>query len=247
MKEERYRKILDILEDKQYASVEELSQALFVSMPTIRRDLNEMQGMGLVTRSHGGAAKRSDDMFGQPLAFRSRINAGEKQRLARAAGELLRDDSLIYIDESSTVLHVIDQISGHKNITVLTNSMNALTLLMHYRIPSYCTGGALQADTMSLCGPVAEENIARFGIDTAFFSSSGINNHGYIVDYNERSTSLRRVVLRHAETKVFICDNSKFFRRGPYKLLPLDAVDYIVVNAPVPASMPTGRAKIIEI
>ena len=57
MKEERHQKILDRLSDGEYVSVETLSRELFVSMPTIRRDLTAMQQMGLVMRTHGGVIR----------------------------------------------------------------------------------------------------------------------------------------------------------------------------------------------
>ena len=39
MREERYQAILNILTDRDFASVEYLSKTLFVSMPTVRRSL----------------------------------------------------------------------------------------------------------------------------------------------------------------------------------------------------------------
>ena len=38
IKEERYDKILALLEEEQYISAQRLSQKLFVSLPTIRRE-----------------------------------------------------------------------------------------------------------------------------------------------------------------------------------------------------------------
>ena len=62
MKNERYEKIMNILAERGYASVDRLSKELFVSMPTVRRDLNTMQDLGLVVRSHGGVVPRLSDM-----------------------------------------------------------------------------------------------------------------------------------------------------------------------------------------
>jgi predicted HTH transcriptional regulator len=42
LKEERYDKILAILEEEQYISAAKLSKMLYVSLPTIRRDLAEL-------------------------------------------------------------------------------------------------------------------------------------------------------------------------------------------------------------
>ena len=72
MKNERYEKIMNILAERGYASVDRLSKELFVSMPTVRRDLNTMQDIGLVVRSHGGVMPRLSDMDGGPAVFRMR-------------------------------------------------------------------------------------------------------------------------------------------------------------------------------
>ena len=55
LKEERYDKIIEILEEEKYISVQELSKRLYVSLPTIRRDLTELQKRKLIIRSHAGA------------------------------------------------------------------------------------------------------------------------------------------------------------------------------------------------
>lgn len=74
MKEQRFQQILDILDTQKFASVEMLSKTLFVSMPTVRRDLSELQEMGLIARSHGGALLKDSDFIGSPIAFRNGIN-----------------------------------------------------------------------------------------------------------------------------------------------------------------------------
>ena len=121
MKEERYQKILDILSEGKYVSVETLSRELYVSMPTIRRDLTAMQEMGLVARSHGGVI-RITGLDAPPITFRIGVNSGEKMRLAEAAAKLLKDDCVIFLDESTTTLHIIDYLPRYKNIKVVIQS-----------------------------------------------------------------------------------------------------------------------------
>ncbi len=52
---ERVDLILNYLKLNKRASIPELTKVLFVSEATVRRDLNEMQALGLITRTHGGA------------------------------------------------------------------------------------------------------------------------------------------------------------------------------------------------
>ena len=165
---------MNILAERGYASVDRLSKELFVSMPTVRRDLNTMQDLGLVVRSHGGVMPRLSDMDGGPAVFRMGVNPQEKLKLDKAAAKLLRDNCMVFMDESTTTLHIIDQMSAYKNITVVTNNISVLQLAAKYRVPTICLGGETCYDTMSFYGYEAEELITHFGIDIMFYSSSAI-------------------------------------------------------------------------
>lgn len=244
MKEERFEKILELLSDGNFVSVESLSRQLYVSMPTIRRDLTAMQKMGLVARSHGGVI-RVTGLDAPPISFRLGVNSGEKLRLADEAAKFLQDDSVIFLDESTTTLHIIDHLQKYKNIRVITNSMSVLQNLYRYSIQAYCLGGELSRDTLSFYGRDAENMVRRFGIDIMFFSSSAVNRKGWIVDYSEGANSLRRCVLEQAEKKVFLCDKSKFGKHGAYTLAAVSEVDHLILNAPLPEDIDSGNAEII--
>ena len=63
MKENQEKDILEILQNNQYATIDELAGKLFVSPSTVRRKLNLLQKKGLVTRTHGGAQLNDDKNF----------------------------------------------------------------------------------------------------------------------------------------------------------------------------------------
>ena len=243
MREERFEKILEILSTGKYVSVESLSKQLYVSMPTIRRDLTAMQEMGLVARSHGGAI-RITDLDAPPITFRIGVNSSEKMRLAAEAAKLLDDDAVIFMDESTTTLHLINHLPRFKNLKVVTNSMSVLQNLYRYKIQAYCLGGEFSRDTLSFYGRETENMVKRFGIDFMFFSSSAVNRKGFIADYSEESNSLRLCVLEQTDKKVFLCDKSKFGKHGAYTLAPLSEMDYLILNAPLPEYIDPGTAKI---
>ena len=48
--DERRKEILELLDEKGYVSVKDLSQRLYVSLPTIRRDLTLLEREGYVLR-----------------------------------------------------------------------------------------------------------------------------------------------------------------------------------------------------
>ena len=51
----RLEKLLGYLWENQTATVHNLARKLYVSEPTVRRDLSELERRGLVKRLHGGA------------------------------------------------------------------------------------------------------------------------------------------------------------------------------------------------
>ena len=55
MSKERDKEILELLVSQKQATVKELAAHLFVSEPSIRRDLAKLEKQNLIKRVHGGA------------------------------------------------------------------------------------------------------------------------------------------------------------------------------------------------
>ena len=98
---ERQERILEYLKAHKNATVKTLSKMLFVSEATLRRDLQELQSMGLIERNHGGARlhENADEIS---IFFRLQKNAKEKERGAFLCGNLAEFD-LIVTDEEPKV------------------------------------------------------------------------------------------------------------------------------------------------
>lgn len=249
LKEERYDKILEIINEEVYTSAQNLSKRLFVSLPTIRRDLAELQKRNLILRSHGGAKKIDTDHTVLPLDFRKTVNYTEKRRLCERAAKFIKDNDIIFIDASSTTIQMVDFIADKRAITVVTNSL-ALSVELHKKhIKSFCTGGELLNHSLGYAGDYAEEFVKNFNFDVTFFSCRGINSSQMIVDASLPETSLRRRVLDLSDKAVFLCDHSKFGVRAPYNLMSANDVDYIITEKKSDLSILENldKAKIIVI
>ena len=123
LKDERYEEILKILDSEKYISSRELAKRVYVSMPTIRRDLNYLEKKKRIVRNHGGARKVNAEHTVTPIDFRETVNTAEKRILCEAAAELIKEDSVIFLDGSTTVMQISEFISTKKNITVITNGI----------------------------------------------------------------------------------------------------------------------------
>ncbi|MDP4133083.1 MAG: DeoR/GlpR family DNA-binding transcription regulator [Bacillota bacterium] len=234
LKEERWQAILKILSEKQYISTEELSQQLYVSLPTIRRDLSELASKNLIARSHGGAIGITEETREIPVDFRNGINMRQKSKIARKASELAKDGDVIFIDSSTTTLHIADFIKNLAGITVVTNSIQSAVLLRKNNIRTFMTGGIVIDNSLALGGSWAEEYIKKFNINIMFFSSYGISDSGFITDYSEYETNLRRAALSQSNKKVFLCDNTKFGKASTFNVCHINEVDIVVSDDKFP-------------
>ena len=230
LKEERYDKILEILEEEQYVSASKLSKMLYVSMPTVRRDLAELARRNQIVRSHGGAKKIHAEHIVTPLNFRKTVHSAEKRALCKRAASLIKDNDIIFIDSSTTTLQMADFLSEKKGITVITNGIPLATLLVKKGIKTYCTGGEIFENSLAHFGSFAEEFIQKFNIDILFFSCHGINEKGMLTDPSLPETQIRKVAINQSKKTVFLCDKTKFSLSTPYNLVYVGTIDCIITN-----------------
>ena len=95
IKEERHDEILKILDNEKYISAQELAKRLYVSLPTIRRDLSLLHKRGQIVRSHGGAKIIEAGSVVAPLNFRKTINSNKKRQLCKAAAKMINEKDII--------------------------------------------------------------------------------------------------------------------------------------------------------
>lgn len=214
MQEERKQELLKILESTGYCTVEHLARCLYTSNSTIRRNLTELEKQGYITRSHGGAelCNRIDNT---PLKLRYKRNHPQKELIAERALRYIPENAVIFLDGSSTCLHLAAHLKRRKQITVYTNSLEACSLLANLGIPTYCLGGELLANSLSFVGDYAIQMAQTLYFDALFFSCSGYAD-GMISDYSEAEAHLRRMLVRHSRKQYFLCDSSKFGKSFPH-------------------------------
>jgi len=123
IKDERYEEILKILDEEKYISAQELAKRLYVSLPTIRRDLSLLHKRGQIVRSHGGAKIIEAGSVVAPLNFRKTVNSNKKRLLCKAAAQMINEKDIIFIDSSTTTLQMAEFIDSKSMVTVVTNGI----------------------------------------------------------------------------------------------------------------------------
>ena len=234
MKQTRQEKIVALLKDNQYMTVEQLSRQLFFSMPTVRRDLTELERKGVILRSRGGASLR--DPLHSAVAFdlRNTLQSREKAALAAQAAALIHDGDVIFLDASTTVLQMLKYLHGKRDISVVTNSIQIPLLLRTSGIPVFSTGGRLIGNSLAYGGSTAEQMLGSFHIDKLFFSSYALTEQGDILDYSEEETALRKKLLSAARESVFLCDSTKIGRHSLFHVANIRDVDHVITDGDLP-------------
>lgn len=232
-KNQRHNEILEILKNEGFCSVRDLGDRLYASLPTIRRDLEFLQREGLICRSHGGAIP-ADEKRKAPVSFRSTTQSKQKAQICRLASELICSGMLIFTDASTTVMHLADFLSSESDLTVVTNGYPICRSLSERGIRTVSTGGRLLKDSMAFVGSAAEETAARFNADLFFFSSSSLDEEGFISDYSEEETALRAIMKQRSRQSVFLCDSEKFNTRSAYRMTALSQIDHVFTDHPLP-------------
>ena len=234
---ERQNKILEILAEKQAASVEELCHMLYSSGATIRRDLQILENNGLIHRTHGGAVYVDGNAKDFPLTLRESENLGPKNTVAQKAVQYIRDGQTLFMDASSTVCRLAERLTGFQHLRVITNGLKTANILSEIDgVDVYCTGGRLRENAKSLMGTHAIDFVSRFNADLAFFSCRGVMPEIGITESNEDEAALKIMYMRNAAKVVLMCDSSKLGKQYFCKVGTLDHIWKLVTDIQLPSS-----------
>ena len=226
----RQEQILNILNERTFVTVNELSALTFTSPSSIRRDLTYLQNNGLVQRTHGGVSMPSPIKGVASFYDRSKKNIKEKRIIAQKAAHLLKDGQSIILDSSSTATFLLPYIAKLNSVKVFTNNLSTALTAIELGINTHCLGGQSINGSVVLSSTDTYETISSITADILFFSSQSVDIDGTISDSTEEENYMRKLMIKSAKKTVFLCDNEKFNRTSLYKLCNIDDIDIAVFN-----------------
>ncbi|MBD7910744.1 MULTISPECIES: DeoR/GlpR family DNA-binding transcription regulator [Clostridium] len=228
---ERLEIIKQIVKRDKKLYVSKLSAKFDVTEETIRRDLEKLETEGLVTRTYGGAILNSQHTNEEiPFMKRSSTNLEFKEAIALKAVNLIEQGSTIVADSSSTVLETMRLLKDRTDITIITNSVEALILLSDSSVNVLSTGGNLKHRSKSLQGSISKNTISNYNVDVALVSCKAIDMNKGILESNEAEAELKKVMIEQASTIILLVDSSKFDRTSFVKMFEYKDIDYIITD-----------------
>jgi DeoR/GlpR family transcriptional regulator of sugar metabolism len=237
----RRRMLQAAIAERGFVSVVEIAREMGMSEMTVRRDLDALQQLGAVQRSHGGAVAALPVAAAQEPSFdaREHVRVHAKRAIAAAALRLIGDREVIGLDVGSTVACLASLLRGRAGLGIVTNSLRVVSALCADAGPTpdvYMLGGQLRAREGSLCGAIAQRQLADHWLNKAFIGTAGLCEDG-LFDYSMEETQLTMGYIRSAAEVIVLCDSSKFGLRGFARVCGLEAVTRLITDAEPPAPL----------
>jgi DeoR/GlpR family transcriptional regulator of sugar metabolism len=209
--EERRQWLVDRARAAGRIDVAEVSDELSVAVETIRRDLNVLEGHGLLRRVHGGAIPVERLGFEGALAARADIMRDEKARLAKAAVDLIDGAESIYLDEGSTAQGLVDLLPADRHLTIVTNALpTAVALAGRPNVSLLILGGRVRGHTLGTVDHWATRMLDDLLIDLAFLGTNGISVERGLTTPDPAVAAVKSAAVAAARRRILVADRSKF-------------------------------------
>ena len=209
--EERFAKIVKIVNQEGTVTVLELAQAIGISESTIRRDLNQLDKLGRIRKVHGGAtaAVLMSDGHERNMQEKYSRNIEEKRAIAAYAATLVHANDFVFLDAGSTTEQMAEYLEENTALYV-TNGITLAQKLAARGFKTMLLAGRVKASTDAVIGMEAVSSLARYHFTRGFFGTNGITvAEGFTTPDLEEAAN-KRAAMEHCRQCYVLADNSKF-------------------------------------
>ncbi|MDQ0148799.1 DeoR/GlpR family DNA-binding transcription regulator [Eubacterium multiforme] len=231
LSEERFERILKLLEEKNTITVTELVKELDTSESTIRRDLNHLDQIRKLKKVHGGAksinmtyATKDDE-----VVVRQTLNVEEKKKIAKYAASLINEDDFVYIDAGTTTELMTDYITENRAIYI-TNGIVHAKKLIQKKCKVYIIGGELKLSTEAIIGVEAIDSLKKYNFTKGFFGTNGINKNAGFTTPDIKEALVKREAVNRSHEAYILADDSKFNHISAVTFAEIDRATIITTN-----------------
>lgn len=209
--ETRLNRILEIVEERESVTVNELMNEFDASESTIRRDLTTLHKQGKLVKVHGGAVKLQGDVHtvDDEVSMRQNLHYKEKRLIAKAAAARIHDNDFVFIDAGTTTDQMIEFIEA-KNVTVVTNGMGHAYKLATRGITTILLGGTVKASTEAVVGEEALLSLSKYNFTKGFFGANGVMIEQGFTTPELKEALLKEQAIRQTKEVYILADSSKF-------------------------------------
>jgi DeoR family transcriptional regulator, aga operon transcriptional repressor len=232
----RLKAILRELQQSTAVTISDLCKEHKASVATIRRDLEHLERLGLLRRTHGGAILIEPlfyEAFKKNASFVDMVGryAEEKRRIGRAAADLVKPGNSIVLTAGTTTTEVIRCLPFQTGIKVVTNTVNvAMELSKRKDVEVFVTGGHLRGEWFSLVGSTAIESLRQAFVDIAFIGADGVDLSAGLTCVSPDEAAVNRTMVAQAARCIAVVDRTKFGIVTSWEICPVKRCEIIVTD-----------------
>lgn len=239
--EQRYQKILDLMQDDGSVRVSKLKREMDVSAETIRRDLEHMEAAGLIRRTRGGAFLNKKQRHSEegssytPFGIRSNENIENKQKIAEYAATFIKEGQSIALDSGTTAFALAKVIKKRFHaLTIITNSWAILNELADAEgLTLIATGGVYKPDEKAYVSDMAGMIFSKLSINTFFLTTCGISADKGVTYQRMDEIIVQEKMMEASERTIVIADSSKLGVNSLVKMCDIDKIDTIITDSEI--------------
>jgi DeoR family transcriptional regulator of aga operon len=237
LRHERLSGLLEIVARDGAISVDDIVATFGVSAATARRDLDDLAGQQLVTRTRGGAVAHAVT-YDLPMRYKSSRQPDQKRRIAAAAVELIGAASVVGLNGGTTTTEVgralVAEPGGSSRLRALTLVTNALNianeLAVRPHVKVVVVGGVLRTNSFELIGPFARQVLDGVSLDVMFLGVDAFSPGAGAAAHNEGEALINRTMTERAKRTYVVADSSKLGQRAFCTICSADQVSGLVTD-----------------
>jgi len=229
----RQSSILTMVEEFGFVATEAMVTKFQVTPQTIRRDLNELNEQGLLSRFHGGAGQVKS-AENPPYQNRLQIGVEAKRRIAEATVALIPNGASIFLSTGTTIEAIAEALLQHEKLHVFTNNLHVARILMQnesFQIIVSC--GQVRHSDGGIIGSTSDDFIGDFRMDIGIVGISGVDEDGSLLEYDPQEVKTAKTIMQNSQKVIMVADHHKFGRRAMNRVGHIRELDVIITdNAP---------------
>lgn len=226
----RHERIVDFVNRRGFANIEQLTSHFMVTPQTIRRDLNQLANSGHVRRHHGGASSSSSTK-NSDYSDRLSFNMGSKNRIAECVAHSIPNGASLFINIGTTTEAIARALLHHEDLQIVTNNLHVAAILLPKEdFNVIIAGGQVRSRDGGIVGEETSDFINQFKMDFGIIGISAIHQDGSLLDYDYREVRVAQNIIENSSQVILSADHSKFGRTALARLGHISQADHLYTD-----------------
>jgi DeoR/GlpR family transcriptional regulator of sugar metabolism len=239
---ERRSLIAQMVQERGKVQLTDLVAQFAITETSIRRDLDILESQGKLKRFHGGAIAISGNSRAESYIEKMQLNIKAKERIGKAAAEMIKPRDVVLFDSGSTTIQIIKQIPTElrlsSSIRMVTNSVVISREVLSWPSPNLIIlGGIYLPDYQATAGPQTLTQLQDLTADIVFLGADGLTINGGATTADILMAEVDRLMVERSRRTILVADSSKFGRIGFVPVKPVKAFQTIITDTDAPSEI----------